>query len=104
MKDGIILGELWDLVRNCQSKFTRAKVVISAVLKQRGANKASLSDLNRGVEWMCRKSGAGYLDANPLISSEHLSAGGLHLTKSGAAVFGNILKNCMTASAGRTAT
>ena len=84
------MGEVYYLVNTAKAKFPGSRLVLSGVLRSKGAKWRRVGAANDRLEWVARNLGAKFEDPNGWIRDVDFGRNGLHLNRNGARQLGNI--------------
>lgn len=86
-----VMGEMMDLVDVLKRNNTKAKIIVSGVIKKRGVDMRTINSVNDELSWLCERRECLMVDGNCWIEESDIARDGVHLNRRGAYKLGGLL-------------
>ncbi|KAK7874572.1 hypothetical protein R5R35_013142 [Gryllus longicercus] len=85
-----LTGDVYDLVKLAQAKFTSSKIILSGVIRRRDMRWQRIRAINDNFDWVARCLGVLFVDPNSWVYEDDLDVDGVHLNHMGARRLGSL--------------
>jgi hypothetical protein len=100
----LVMGVWYDLVNTAKTQLPVSRLVVSGVLRSRGASWLRVRAANCRLEWVAGALGITFVDPNSSIRDEDFGRDGLHLNRNGARQLGELYCTVCERGIGRQVT